>query len=123
MAEQPVHLHCVQPSGAQGVFTTPDPGSTLPGSTVTFGWTAGSGATAYWLDIGNTPGGNQYFQSGNLGNVTHGDSQRTADQWQHRIRDAVLAGRWTVAIQCLHLHGVQPGSGWLSCIRRLRVQP
>ena len=23
-----------------------------------------------WLDLGNTPGGNQYYQSGNLGNVT-----------------------------------------------------
>ena len=57
-------------SGSQGVLTTPAPGSTLPGSTVTFGWMAGSGATAYWLDLGNVPSGNQYFQSGNLGNVT-----------------------------------------------------
>jgi hypothetical protein len=52
-----------------GVLTTPTPGSTLSGSTVTFAWTAGSNATAYWLDIGNAPGGNQYYQSGNLGNV------------------------------------------------------
>jgi Putative Ig domain len=56
-------------SGSQGVITTPAPGSTFTGSTVTFNWTAGSGATAYWLDAGNSPGGNQYFQSGNLGNV------------------------------------------------------
>jgi hypothetical protein len=56
-------------SGSQGVLTTPNPGSMLPGSTVTFGWTAGSGATAYWLDLGSVAGGNQYFQSGNLGNV------------------------------------------------------
>ena len=56
-------------SGAQGVLTTPTPGSTLTGSTVTFGWTAGAGASAYWLDIGSTPGGNQYYQSGNLGDV------------------------------------------------------
>ncbi len=26
-----------------------------------------AGATAYWLDIGSNPGGNQYYQSGNLG--------------------------------------------------------
>ena len=26
-------------------------------------------STAYWLDAGNVPGGNQYYQSGNLGNV------------------------------------------------------
>jgi hypothetical protein len=30
---------------------------------------AGTGATAYWLDIGTSPGGNTYYQSGNLGNV------------------------------------------------------
>jgi hypothetical protein len=50
-------------------MTTPTPGSTLSGSTVTFDWTAGSGATGYWLDLGSVAGGNQYYQSGNLGNV------------------------------------------------------
>jgi hypothetical protein len=55
--------------GAQGVLNTPAPGATFTGSTVTFVWTAGSGATAYWLDVGSTVGGNQHYQSGNLGNV------------------------------------------------------
>ena len=36
---------------------------------VTFTWSAGSGASAYWLDVGNTPGANDIYQSGNLGNV------------------------------------------------------
>jgi hypothetical protein len=53
----------------KGVITTPTPSSTLSGSSVTFNWTAGTGATAYWLDAGNVAGGNQYYQSGNLGNV------------------------------------------------------
>jgi hypothetical protein len=52
-----------------GMLTTPTPGSTLNGSSVTFDWTAGSGASAYWMDIGNTAGGNNYYSSGNLGNV------------------------------------------------------
>jgi hypothetical protein len=56
-------------AGAAGVLTTPTPGSTLTGSGATFGWSAGSGATAYWLDIGSTAGGNNYYSSGNLGNV------------------------------------------------------
>jgi hypothetical protein len=30
---------------------------------------AGAGATAYWLDIGTSPGGHTYYQSGNLWNV------------------------------------------------------
>jgi hypothetical protein len=55
-------------AGSQaGVLTTPTPSTTLVGSTITFGWTAGSGSTAYWLDIGSTAGGNNYYSSGNLG--------------------------------------------------------
>jgi len=54
---------------AGGVLTTPAPSSTLTSSSVTFGWTAGSSATAYWLDVGSVTGGDQYYQSGNLGNV------------------------------------------------------
>ncbi|MGB0110749.1 MAG: hypothetical protein WBP52_19805, partial [Terriglobales bacterium] len=53
----------------QGVVTTPTPGSTLSGSSVTFGWTAGAGASAYWLVVGSTAGGDNYYSSGNLGNV------------------------------------------------------
>jgi NADH:ubiquinone oxidoreductase subunit len=56
-------------AAARGVLTTPTPGSTLTSSTVTFDWTAGGGASAYWLDVGGTAGGNQYYQSRNLGNV------------------------------------------------------
>ena len=55
--------------GALGILTTPPPNSTLPGANVTFDWAAGSQATAYWLDVGSTVGGNNYYQSGNLGNV------------------------------------------------------
>jgi hypothetical protein len=58
-------------SSATGMVTTPMPGSTLTSSTVTFDWTAGSpGPYSYWMDVGNTAGGNNYYSSGNLGNVT-----------------------------------------------------
>ncbi|MGD0510198.1 MAG: Ig-like domain-containing protein, partial [Terriglobales bacterium] len=56
-------------SSSKGVMKTPTPSTTLSGASVTFDWTAGTGATAYWLDVGNVAGGNQYEQSGNLGNV------------------------------------------------------
>jgi hypothetical protein len=56
-------------AGASGMITTPASGSTLTGSSVTFDWTAGAGASAYWLDVGSTVGGNNYYSSGNLGNV------------------------------------------------------
>lgn len=50
------------------VMQSPAPGSTLYGNAQTFTWTAGSGATAYWLDVGSSSGGNSYYQSGSLGN-------------------------------------------------------
>ena len=56
-------------SPEKGAITSPPPSSTLTGSSVSFTWTAGTGATAYWIDAGSSAGGNQYFQSGNLGNV------------------------------------------------------
>ena len=56
-------------SPTKGMIVTPVPNSTLTSGTVTFAWTAGTGATAYWIDAGNVAGGNQYLQSGNLGNV------------------------------------------------------
>jgi len=56
-------------AAAGGMLTTPTPGSTLTSSTVTFDWTAGASATAYWMDIGSSAGGNNYYSSGNLGNV------------------------------------------------------
>ena len=52
--------------GACGKLTTPTPGSTLPGTTVTFSWTAGTGVQAYWLDVGNSPGQGNFFAA-NLG--------------------------------------------------------
>jgi len=54
---------------SQAQVTTPTPGSTLNGSSVTFIWSAAPNASGYWVDVGNVAGGNQYYQSGNLGNV------------------------------------------------------
>jgi|GEM_PF-3724577 len=52
---------------AKAQLTDPPPGSVLPGSTVTFQWTAGSGAQEYWLWVGTTPGGyNLYTASQGL---------------------------------------------------------
>ncbi len=56
-------------AAAAGVMTTPTPGSVLTSNSVTFDWTAGSGASAYWIDIGSTTGGHDIYSSGNLGNV------------------------------------------------------
>jgi len=47
-----------------GQITTPPPASTLTASTVTFQWTGGSGATDYWLYVGNTPQSNDVASVG-----------------------------------------------------------
>jgi hypothetical protein len=43
---------------------TPAPGSTLGGAAVTFTWSAGSGASAYWMDVGIYAGGFDIFSQG-----------------------------------------------------------
>ncbi len=54
-------------AAAKAELTSPPPGTTLPGSTVTFQWSAGSGAQEYWLWVGTTPGGyNLYTASQGL---------------------------------------------------------
>jgi hypothetical protein len=45
-------------------FTTPEPGSTLPGSTVTFGWDPGKGPTRFVLRLGTTGYGSSDVYSG-----------------------------------------------------------
>jgi len=49
------------------VMQTPTPGTEIDGTQATFTWSAGIGASGYWLDIGSTSGGNDIYQSGNLG--------------------------------------------------------
>ena len=57
-------------AGTKAVMTSPSPNSTLAGSTVTFQWNAGAQAQAYWLYVGNTVGGTQYHDSGQLATGT-----------------------------------------------------
>jgi hypothetical protein len=56
-------------AGVKAVISSPTPGSVLPGTSVTFNWTAGSGATSYALYIGTTLGGQQ-LAAVNTGTVT-----------------------------------------------------
>jgi hypothetical protein len=49
---------------------SPAPNSTLTGSTVTFHWDASDPATAFWIDVGSTVGGNNFYQSLSLPTTT-----------------------------------------------------
>jgi hypothetical protein len=49
---------------AKAAITSPTPGSTLPGASATFSWSAGSGVSAYNLYVGTSVGGKQIFKTG-----------------------------------------------------------
>jgi len=51
------------PLDPRAVLRSPPPGATLGGATATFSWTPGTGADAYWLDVGTIVG---------LGNISAG---------------------------------------------------
>ena len=63
----PYTYTAVSATGGLAALTSPVPGTTLSGTTVTFTWSSDSNATAYWVDIGSTAGGNDVYSSGNLG--------------------------------------------------------
>jgi hypothetical protein len=48
---------------------TPAPGTTISGTSATFTWSLDSNASAYWVDIGTSAGGNNIYSSGNLGSA------------------------------------------------------
>jgi hypothetical protein len=85
-------------AGAAGQLTTPPPTSTLTGSTVTFDWSAGTGgATGYWLDLGNTAGGNTFYSSGNLGTAltTTASGLPTDGSTVYATLYSLIGGSWT----------------------------
>ena len=55
--------------GGKATISSPTPGSMLTGSSVTFVWNPGAGATAYWLDVGTVQGQGNIFGN-NVGSVT-----------------------------------------------------
>ena len=62
------YVSAIAASGA--MILSPTPGSTLTSSTVTFTWSAGSGVSAYWLEVGTTPGGNQIYPGSPVTNLS-----------------------------------------------------
>jgi hypothetical protein len=85
------------PATTAATMQTPAPGSTFTNSSVTFTWSAGSGATAYWLDLGSTAGAHNYFSSGNLGNVltTSVSGLPTDGSTVYATLYALAGGIWT----------------------------
>src|SRR5206468_14045 len=68
---QPGSLQTIPMNGTgialvKAILTSPAPGSTLPGASATFNWTAGTGVTLYEFRLGTTgPGSNNVYNSTN----------------------------------------------------------
>jgi hypothetical protein len=82
-------------SAQRATLTSPTEGSTLPGSTVTFQWTAGSGVTKYWLELGKDPGSHEYYDrdmglsvSATVSGLPTNGSRIYARLW------SLIAGKW-----------------------------
>ena len=71
--ERDMHLHLEssmptvsnwwEQAATPAVLTSPAPGSTLPGATVTFSWMTGSGVSQYYLYVGSSVGGADLYQA------------------------------------------------------------
>src|SRR5205823_7772729 len=54
----------VNAAAVPAAITAPAPRSTLASNSATFTWTAGSGVSQIWLDVGTTAGGTQIYSAG-----------------------------------------------------------
>jgi len=64
-------LGSCQTSGGTPALVSPPPGSTLTGSSATFGWADnGTAVSGWWLMVGSSVGGSELFSSGWLGAAT-----------------------------------------------------
>jgi hypothetical protein len=79
-------------SGA--VITTPVNGSTLPGTTVTFNWSPGSGPTDYWLELGTTPGGKQLYSRETAGTSLTVSNLPKGGSTMYATLYSLISGTW-----------------------------
>ena len=85
---------------ADPAITSPTPGSTFSGSTVTFTWTSnGTNVQEYWMEIGSTPTSRDIHDSGSLGlSLTTTVSGMPTDGRQVFVRFWWLTeGNWELA--------------------------
>ena len=77
---------------SRATITSPTPGSTLAGSTVTFQWSAGSAATEYWLSIGNSPNGAEFYNASKGTSLSHNATGLPTDGRTLHLRLWTLSG-------------------------------
>jgi hypothetical protein len=77
------------------VMTAPVPGSFLPGTTVTFNWSSGSGVTQYFFYVGTTAGSNNlYGQSQGINRSVTVSGLPTGNAILYMRLWSLIAGVW-----------------------------
>ena len=91
------------PTPSPAAMISPANGATLPGSTVTFRWSAGVGVSEYWLYLSKlAPGGKEIYS--NAFGVEHVDDvYNPAHRWQYPLCALMVADRRRLAVCRLHL--------------------
>lgn len=105
-------------SGASttAVLYFPAPSSALTSNNVNFKWLPGSSATQYWIDVGSSAGGNNYYQSGplttnNLGAVV--DDLPTNGSTVYVTLYSFISGNW---VSTEYTYNAVGGAGALGVI-------
>ena len=96
------HSYTAATAVTPAVITSPAPGSTLPGASVTFTWTTGSGVSQYYLYVGNSVGGADLYAASQ--GRRRRRPWRAADRRTDAPRPPLVAHRLGVAVPRLHLH-------------------
>ena len=100
---------------ALATMSSPPPGTTLTGASVSFSWTAGCDVSQYYLYVGSALGTNDIY--GQTKERARGDGDQSADERIDLIRAALVVRQCRfqqsehgLAFQRLHLHGFRTGS-------------
>ncbi len=102
-------------AGLKAAISTPAPGSTLSGATVSFGWDAGSGVSQYWLWVGTSAAGNDlYTQSQGTGHAGTVSGLPTDGRTLYVRLWSLIAGAWQFNDYVYHAAGLSQKSAMTS---------
>ena len=89
-------------ANTKAAMLLPAPTTVLSGASVTFTWSAGSGAAAYWLDVGSAARTGKHLRAERRAG-DQPDRERNSYRWEHGLREAVDTARRHLAVQQLHV--------------------
>jgi hypothetical protein len=86
------YLYTATGAAQRPQMSTPTPGATLAGTSQTFGWSAGSGVSQYWLYVGSSVGGSDLYNQSTGTNLSTAVNNLPADRRTLYVRLWFLTG-------------------------------